>query len=115
MIRRPPRSTLFPYTTLFRSVSLGVAERRDPDVTALVISGRGLVDVRQAVLAAGASDDAPLAGNAEWSALLTFLPGADAGSSRWRVRADSNLIGVASRLPEPFAKEIGRASCRERV
>src|SRR5258708_18990580 len=24
MIRRPPRSTLFPYTTLFRSVELGV-------------------------------------------------------------------------------------------
>src|SRR5258706_15190553 len=24
MIRRPPRSTLFPYTTLFRSVSLGI-------------------------------------------------------------------------------------------
>src|SRR5256884_9183439 len=24
MIRRPPRSTLFPYTTLFRSLSLGV-------------------------------------------------------------------------------------------
>src|SRR3712207_9551065 len=23
MIRRPPRSTLFPYTTLFRSISLG--------------------------------------------------------------------------------------------
>src|SRR2546430_12266097 len=28
MIRRPPRSTLFPYTTLFRSVALRV----DPDV-----------------------------------------------------------------------------------
>src|SRR2546422_4514205 len=25
MIRRPPRSTLFPYTTLFRSVPLGLA------------------------------------------------------------------------------------------
>src|SRR2546427_7804984 len=25
MIRRPPRSTLFPYTTLFRSVRAGVA------------------------------------------------------------------------------------------
>src|SRR2546427_5538657 len=25
MIRRPPRSTLFPYTTLFRSVELAVA------------------------------------------------------------------------------------------
>src|SRR3712207_8365125 len=28
MIRRPPRSTLFPYTTLFRSVAPGVARRR---------------------------------------------------------------------------------------
>src|SRR2546426_11335121 len=26
MIRRPPRSTLFPYTTLFRSPDLGVGE-----------------------------------------------------------------------------------------
>src|SRR3712207_8219335 len=30
MIRRPPRSTLFPYTTLFRSVR-GGGERRDAD------------------------------------------------------------------------------------
>src|SRR3712207_8634882 len=28
MIRRPPRSTLFPYTTLFRSVLGGLADRR---------------------------------------------------------------------------------------
>src|SRR5260370_7658725 len=28
MIRRPPRSTLFPYTTLFRSLSYRVADRR---------------------------------------------------------------------------------------
>src|SRR3712207_8914602 len=27
MIRRPPRSTLFPYTTLFRSAVLGVVPR----------------------------------------------------------------------------------------
>src|SRR5256885_12860487 len=26
MIRRPPRSTLFPYTTLFRSVEMGVRQ-----------------------------------------------------------------------------------------
>src|SRR2546430_12007082 len=44
MIRRPPRSTLFPYTTLFRSVVHGgaflrtgrrygcVAKQRDPDL-----------------------------------------------------------------------------------
>src|SRR5258708_31663665 len=28
MIRRPPRSTLFPYTTLFRSLSVAPTERR---------------------------------------------------------------------------------------
>src|SRR5258707_10838668 len=28
MIRRPPRSTLFPYTTLFRSIELPVQRRR---------------------------------------------------------------------------------------
>src|ERR1044072_8672540 len=32
MIRRPPRSTLFPYTTLFRSVRRGpVGHRLEPD------------------------------------------------------------------------------------
>src|SRR2546429_6825782 len=30
MIRRPPRSTLFPYTTLFRSRSSGCKESRVP-------------------------------------------------------------------------------------
>src|SRR2546430_8314823 len=29
MIRRPPRSTLFPYTTLFRSVKTFVLQERD--------------------------------------------------------------------------------------
>src|SRR3712207_7130919 len=29
MIRRPPRSTLFPYTTLFRSVDVVVGVRRE--------------------------------------------------------------------------------------
>src|SRR2546422_3308999 len=32
MIRRPPRSTLFPYTTLFRSLDVRVApSEREPD------------------------------------------------------------------------------------
>src|SRR5256886_15544171 len=34
MIRRPPRSTLFPYTTLFRSVYYPEA-REDPSIAAL--------------------------------------------------------------------------------
>src|SRR3712207_7818448 len=42
MIRRPPRSTLFPYTTLFRSALLH-----------LVDAGAAVVDGRVAVLDAG--------------------------------------------------------------
>src|SRR3712207_7934892 len=36
MIRRPPRSTLFPYTTLFRSAVVAGADRQDS------FAGRGL-------------------------------------------------------------------------
>src|SRR3712207_8183311 len=52
MIRRPPRSTLFPYTTLFRSQVGGAAHERHGerplvDVVGLVGRGEhlGLVDV----------------------------------------------------------------------
>src|SRR3712207_8236023 len=37
MIRRPPRSTLFPYTTLFRSKA--AKHRRPPDVRPLALEG----------------------------------------------------------------------------
>src|SRR3712207_7778923 len=53
MIRRPPRSTLFPYTTLFRSVGALVgagaalwvfaSERRDRDKAELVAALQGFV------------------------------------------------------------------------
>src|SRR2546422_3454665 len=39
MIRRPPRSTLFPYTTLFRSYSVTSCENASPPTTAMP-SGR---------------------------------------------------------------------------
>src|SRR3989475_11304985 len=35
MIRRPPRSTLFPYTTLFRSLAVGLAAALPLPATAL--------------------------------------------------------------------------------
>src|SRR5258705_9748129 len=39
MIRRPPRSTLFPYTTLFRSVGVPPGARAvDPVVQALMLT-----------------------------------------------------------------------------
>src|SRR5258705_3411613 len=35
MIRRPPRSTLFPYTTLFRSAAIARAEAAETETTRL--------------------------------------------------------------------------------
>src|SRR2546430_13294300 len=40
MIRRPPRSTLFPYTTLFRSQSIG-AVAIDPQASKTIWAGTG--------------------------------------------------------------------------
>src|SRR2546430_12730527 len=37
MIRRPPRSTLFHYTTLFRSPDVGIALREAADVAGIVV------------------------------------------------------------------------------
>src|SRR5437762_11660989 len=66
MIRRPPRSTLFPYTTLFRS--LAEAERRGARLTAVLATHRPFDHVggNPDLLAAlpglrvyGSADDAP--------------------------------------------------------
>src|SRR3712207_7770699 len=38
MIRRPPRSTLFPYTTLFRSLHVGARDRVVAHVAALQVT-----------------------------------------------------------------------------
>src|SRR3712207_8308534 len=48
MIRRPPRSTLFPYTTLFRSIQAGVARTQ--------------------------LEHLPMPGGARWSWLETYGP-----------------------------------------
>src|SRR5258708_27316252 len=40
MIRRPPRSTLFPYTTLFRSVSVGAFQMTEHDYTSIYFGMR---------------------------------------------------------------------------
>src|SRR5256712_13996101 len=41
MIRRPPRSTLFPYTTLFRSAGAAAGSRCDYDTSGLRLVARG--------------------------------------------------------------------------
>src|SRR2546430_10765497 len=44
MIRRPPRSTLFPYTTLFRS---GAGPQSDNALEAIVVGGRSIENAAQ--------------------------------------------------------------------
>src|SRR2546430_12378451 len=53
MIRRPPRSTLFPYTTLFRSTAL---ERVTPAARRPFARAEGLLLVGGALGRAGAAD-----------------------------------------------------------
>src|SRR5687768_12174006 len=61
MIRRPPRSTLFPYTTLFRSHTHLAHCRHEEDVRVVGNAGaaemrvREAVDARVAVVIAGAA------------------------------------------------------------
>src|SRR3989449_8220280 len=44
MIRRPPRSTLFPYTTLFRSILDGRVQRQPPIIKSQ-IGQRGQIEL----------------------------------------------------------------------
>src|SRR2546422_7561752 len=68
MIRRPPRSTLFPYTTLFRSIALRIV----PSVAA----------------------DASLASAAFWNAQASGLPSTGAT----RPRSEEHTSELQSRL-----------------
>src|SRR3712207_7991046 len=72
MIRRPPRSTLFPYTTLFRSLVfldiwlqgsrldglqvLEIIKTHHPDLPVVMISGHGNIETAVSAIKAGAYD-----------------------------------------------------------
>src|SRR5258707_7811389 len=58
MIRRPPRSTLFPYTTLFRSAALRLYDALESgvqfgrsDLNVLLIADEGAPEIVDAVMA----------------------------------------------------------------
>src|SRR3712207_9312265 len=101
MIRRPPRSTLFPYTTLFRS-NVDLPHAREPDA---------LKDAAPAPRTK-LRHSRRLAGYGYGFTLPRELPGRVARplprSARRRRRA-------ARPLPRLVRGQIGRASCRERV
>src|SRR3712207_7294363 len=59
MIRRPPRSTLFPYTTLFRSSCAGVSDERSGEdhVSGLPADARAVVVTASNRASAGVYED----------------------------------------------------------
>src|SRR2546426_3301973 len=50
MIRRPPRSTLFPYTTLFRSAHITLTAPGGGEPTSVSLFDQGLIQVLQAAV-----------------------------------------------------------------
>src|SRR2546422_10364317 len=114
MIRRPPRSTLFPYTTLFRSLGLRELGRHGGDecvarhdVFALHLDGS---EVEEAELA-----DRPHDADVPRIAQRLVFHRADLALVRPRQRGDTAAGVERLELAHRRRKEIGRASCRERV
>src|SRR3989441_11718852 len=97
MIRRPPRSTLFPYTTLFRSLDdLARVERLVPEVVRQVLERGGAALVGRAVLPHAGLVPADEAhqdpeGTVGWRRVESDLDGADLAH---------RLAGEALRAPE---------------
>src|SRR3712207_9244973 len=107
MIRRPPRSTLFPYTTLFRSLPPSAGVRDDP--------GRAPPDrVRRGGRATVTPGRDTRSDDGELLALLAA--GGDLRSFLGDlVRLAVRQVPRAEACGLTLAREIGRASCRERV
>src|SRR3712207_9037839 len=102
MIRRPPRSTLFPYTTLFRSLRGDrMSDTLLPGTTATRVPTARLT---QNVLHPEGVDPA---GPGE---AVLFVHGNVSSASFWQQPVLA-LAGTGRVRP----LEIGRASCRERV
>src|SRR3712207_9183285 len=112
MIRRPPRSTLFPYTTLFRSDGLyygfeALDELRGKLAADLFVEAPGRAPGQTGPERLGRAPDVvdQLGAAADQS-----LPGVDQGPVSLGV-----LAPVLYRVQKLGIGQIGRASCRERV
>src|SRR5690606_41701424 len=115
MIRRPPVSTLFPYTTLFRS-------RAASEVRSTFTRNGGNLGEPGSVSYLFSQKGTILARGSEEEIMLTAL---DAGAEDVRdngdgtfevITAPSDLETVRQALEQEGVQiEIGRASCRERL
>src|SRR5438034_10962930 len=101
MLRRPPRSTLFPYTTLFRSYP-----KSSPEYFALFAREAAALGVR---ILGGCCGTTPAHIRAMAEAVKSLRP-AKAHAVVHSVATMAKPASLSEREPE----KIGRASCRER-
>jgi uncharacterized protein YhdP len=89
-------------------LTLKVSERRDralPDKPGtLAVQAQGVLDARKLAALSDVQDLADVSGEAAWKGELLYVPAFAGQPARWQGRVDSNLVGIASRLPAPFAK-----------
>src|SRR3712207_7515402 len=91
MIRRPPRSTLFPYTTLFRS---GAAPRGQAERHRLLVEDDGLLPQAGARLQRRARADAG-DGDRRGGGQPRPDPGGDLGGDRKSTRLNSSHANIS--------------------
>ncbi|MFL6606138.1 MAG: YhdP family protein [Steroidobacteraceae bacterium] len=89
-------------------VTLRVGERREKGQRVLAIQAQGTLTAQRLATLANASGT--VEGNTDWTGELAYVQTADAQEPHWRMRADSNLLGVVSSLPEPFTKRSAAAA-----
>jgi uncharacterized protein YhdP len=87
-------------------VELRVDERRERGQTVLAMQAQGSMDAQRLAALAAIDAGERLGGSAEWTGDMTFSPANGSQPARWRVRADSTLLGVDSELPEPLDKPV---------
>src|SRR2546429_9711043 len=102
MIRRPPRSTLFPYTTLFRSEGVNQVQINTKADVTFAAGLRSILRQDPNIILVGEIRDRETAGIA--------LEAAQTGHLLLSTLHTNDAPGTITRL-----LEIGRASCRERV
>ncbi len=89
-------------TWLGGPITLRVGEHREKGARVFAVQAQGVLSAQR--LANLANATATVQGSTEWTGELAYLPAQPAQPAHWRMHADSNLLGVMSSLPEPFAK-----------
>jgi uncharacterized protein YhdP len=88
-------------------LTLKVSERRDWRGNSMAVQAQGFIDARKLVALSRIRNLPEVSGQTPWSGEFLYTSPNDTQPASWQGRADSNLVGIASELPAPFAKLAG--------